>query len=365
MSTSKVVASSALTALALCLASTALALSPQERLGKLLYEDTSLSVPEGQSCKTCHHPSAGFADPMNRRDPINWPVSLGADGVSVGGRNAPTAAYAAYSPVFSYVDGIAVGGQFWDGRAATLAEQALGPFENPLEMASTRGQVVTAVLDGPYSRLFQSICGRCPRNSTAWEAYVEDAFVCVGESIAAFESTQILNKFSSKYDASIAGVMTLTAQEAWGLALFNDPEKGNCAACHPSTTLDGSPPLFTDFTYDNLGIPKSEHRLLAANDVDLGLGGALNDSAEDGKFKVPTLRNVAKTAPYGHNGYFATLDDIVDFYNTRDDGSWPDPEVAANMNELELGNLGLTEEEVDAIVAFLITLSDGLVECLP
>jgi cytochrome c peroxidase len=155
-----------------------------------------------------------------------------------------------------------------------------------------------------------------------------------------------------------------------GLALFENEKKGRCAECHPSRLgLNHEPPLFTDFTYDNLGVPKNPEspyyylpKSLNPNGtkfVDLGLGGVVNKPEENGKFRVPSLRNVAVTAPYMHNGIFKTLRQVVVFYNTRDVGPWPAPEVPQNVNHEELGNLGLTEQEVDDIVAFLSTLTDG------
>ena len=156
-----------------------------------------------------------------------------------------------------------------------------------------------------------------------------------------------------------------------------------CAACHvadwtaaadyalsvqvPAWAPEGMvPPVFTDFTFDNLGIPKSEHLLLAGADVDLGLGPIVGDEAENGKFKVMTLRNIGLTAPYGHNGYFDTLKEIVHFYNTRDvPGSmkkgenWPMPEYPDTVNFNELGSLGLSDLQEDQLVEFLKTLDDG------
>jgi cytochrome c peroxidase len=184
----------------------------------------------------------------------------------------------------------------------------------------------------------------------------------VAKAIAAFERTEPLNSFTSKYDYYLKGKIQLSAQEARGLALFNDPAKGNCAACHPSESPDGKP-LFTDFSYDNLGMPVNPEiaaLIGAPQPVDLGLGGVLQDPAEMGKFKVMTLRNLSKTAPYGHNGYFKDLKTIVHFYNTRDvDPVWPPAEYPDTVNFDELGNLGLTSAEEDDIVAFLLTLTDG------
>jgi hypothetical protein len=172
------------------------------------------------------------------------------------------------------------------------------------------------------------------------------------------------------YDAYLAGEAELTELEAFGLELYEG--KAMCNACHPSEVGPaGEKPLFTDFSYDNLGVPGNpanpflyldeEFNPDGVNFVDLGLGGFLGDPAEMGKHKVPTLRNIALTAPYMHNGFFTNLRDVVDFYNSRDVPTrmWPAPEVAENVNTDELGNLGLTDEEVDAVAAFMLTLTDG------
>jgi cytochrome c peroxidase len=154
------------------------------------------------------------------------------------------------------------------------------------------------------------------------------------------------------------------------MALFVSEKKGNCAACHPTTpSPDGTPPLLTDFTYDNLGAPRNPenpfyklpHELNPDGFyyVDLGLALTVNEPSANGKFRVPSLRNVALTSPYLHNGVFKTLYQVVSFYNTRDVAPWPAPEVPENVNREELGDLGLTNQEVEDIVAFLNTLTDG------
>jgi len=340
----------------------AMSFTPIEELGRFLYFDTNLSTPPGQACASCHHPSAGFADPD-----INLPVSMGIMKHRFGNRNSPSAAYMAFSPDFYWdeTEEMYIGGQFWDGRAANLTEQAKGPFLNILEMNNpNKRHVVTKVEQSEYSDLFMEVYGPDAFDN------VNMAYDNVAAAIAAFESTSELNQFTSKYDYYLADMAILTEQEMSGLELYNDPMAGNCAACHPSTAGPYSEhPLLTDFSYDNLGVPKNwDNPFLAMprkfnpggmDFIDYGLGGSLGDPAENGKFKVPTLRNIAVTPPYMHNGLFESLTEVVDFYNMRDTGDWGPPEVAMNVNEDELGDLGLTSEEVDAIVAFMLTLTDG------
>jgi len=218
---------------------------------------------------------------------------------------------------------------------------------------------------------------------------VNKAYENIARSIAAYERSGEVTQFTSKYDWYLKGQAKLTPKEAQGLALFNG--KGKCAPCHLSVGLqDPKRPIFTNFTFDNPGVPKNLlnpfYYNFAFNPqnvhwVDLGLGGFLNDPTQYGKQQVPTLRNVGKkpspgfVKAYSHNGYFKSLDAIVHFYNTRDVlptcsdplaigddpgvNCWPAPEVSENVNRTEVGNLGLTVEEEGAIVAFLKTLSDG------
>jgi len=360
------------------MATAALAMTPQEKLGRLLYYDTDLSLNQNQACASCHHQRAGFADPDNLRDPYNNVVSLGSNITLNGGRNAPTSAYAAFTPVFfrDAAAGLYVGGQFWDGRADTLKDQAKGPFLNPVEMAMADEAAVIAAIAShgnpnykQYVKLFQSVYGVDLRAiDYGNELQILGLYDQVAEAIGAFEQTPRFTAFSSKYDHYLAGLTALSTQELAGLALFEGA--AGCAGCHPSQALlnpDGTivPPLFTDHTYDNLGVPKSSNPLIAGNDIDYGLGGRLNDAAENGKFRVSTLRNIAVTAPYAHNGYFATLAEIVNFYNTRDVALWAPPEVAENVNMVELGNLGLTAQEEADLVAFLMTLTDGFAPAMP
>ena len=337
-------------------------LSPEEALGKLLFFDPMLSTPAGQSCAHCHSPGTGFGDPGQL-----LPVSRGAHPDRFGNRNDLTAAYAAQIPPmeFDEEEGIWVGGLFWDGRAATLADQAKGPPLNPLEMANPdAAAVVAAIRMAAYADEFLAVYGEGAFDD------VESAYDFMADAIAAYERTPELNRFDSKYDRYLAGEVALSTRELRGLALFEDEGKGNCAACHPSLpSPDGTPPLFTDYTYDNLGAPKNpEHPFYSlppefnpdgADYVDLGLGPVVGDPELNGFFRVPTLRNVGVTGPYLHNGLFKNLYQVVAFYNSRDVAPWPAPEVPGNVNRDELGNLGLTVREMEDIVAFMLTLTDG------
>lgn len=355
-------------------ASSAMALTAQEKLGQMLYFDKYLSLNHNQSCASCHHQSAGWADPLNAAMPDVYPVSLGSDRTLNGCRNAPPSGYAAFSPIFD--DVMLIGGQFWDGRADTVKDQAKGPFLNPVEMAMPdEAAVIAAIADpnNPKSRAYQISFKQAYGVNLKSIDYTDNALILdlydkVAEAIGSFEQTKRLTSFTSKYDYYLAGMTRLEDQELAGLAIFEG--KAGCNACHPSAAqvnADGTitPPLFTDFTYDNLGVPKSTNAFIASCPIDLGLGGRLGDPAQDGKFKVSSLRNVEMSAPYTHNGYFATLAEVVHFYNTRDDGTWPAPEVAANVNNIELGNLGLSAQEEADLVVFLQTLTDGFGNKMP
>lgn len=333
--------------LCLTFSGTASALTPMEQLGKNLYFDANLSEPAGQSCASCHDPAAGFADPDQ-----NLPVSEGVIPGRFGGRNSPAAAYATFTPLFTLSGGVQ-GGQFWDGRAKDLAAQARGPFLNPVEMNNTsRAQVIGKISASAYAALFNQLC----------TGTIDERYICMSEAIAAYEGSSELNKFSSKFDAYMAGTVKLTAQEELGRKLFGGA--GKCAHCHDDSGSRTVPALFTDFKYHNLGLPKNtEFPFSASTPVDLGLGGPTggnpNVNSDKGKFKTPHLRNIAKTAPYMHNGGLKTLKEVVRFYNTRDiPGMWPAPEYPATMSSSFLGDLGLTDAEEDAIVAFMNTFTD-------
>jgi len=333
-------------------------LSSIEQLGRHLYFDKNLSFNRTQSCATCHHRSAGFADPTNRTDPYHTMVSLGDDGISKGGRNAPTAAYCNFSPALHQNDaGQWVGGMFWDGRAAgwssnladPLAEQAQGPPLNPVEMNMPDIEtIVSRIQAAQYAPQFIELFG-----TDAFADPVE-AYDNIARAIAAYEGSADLTAFTSRFDTG-----DLSAQESTGFALFQK----NCTGCHAINEVTGAGgPLFTNFGYVNIGVPVNEALLADSGSVyevpDLGLGGFLDNSTENGKFKVPTLRNIGQTPPYSHNGYFPNLTSMISFHNSRDSANWPDPEVADNLS-MDVGNLGLSDQDIADIVSFLHSLTDA------
>lgn len=340
-------------------------------LGKLLFEDTNLSSPVGQSCASCHQSQNFFADPGKV-------VSPGANAKRFGNRNAPSISYVKFNPelFWNSEEELWMGGFFHDGRARTLQEQAGGPFLNPLEMGNkTIEEVVEKVKSAPYATLFENSFGE-----TIW-LDADKAFRAITSAIASYEQGPEFASFDSKYDYFLNGKVELTAKEKLGLELFEAEDKGNCAACHPSQK-DSHPagPLFTDFSYDNLGQPANKNLAFYNMDalynskgqdyIDLGLANNphINNAHEEkGKFKVPSLRNIAETGPYLHNGIFSSLKEVVEFYNQRDieakksalQQRWAKAEVSDNINREELGDLKLNDTEVEAIVAFMKTLTDG------
>jgi cytochrome c peroxidase len=403
-------------------ASTTPTLSAAAQLGQQIFADATLSASGQQSCATCHVAQFAFTENPTASGPDqDLPVPLGGPGMNLPGfRNTPSLKYLFYTPNF-YFDpsGNPYGGFFRDGRAFTLIDQAVLPFTTAFEMANTDADAVIAKLQTrPYLADFEALYG------SAVLADSTTALQRMGAALAAFETeAPQFRPFSSKYDFWQKGQVALTAQELNGLALFNDPSKGNCAACHPSTSGDGvTPALFTDFSYDNLGLPRNY--AIPANSpttapsyapqngtdgiqsyYDLGICGPFRDNngrdlfGQCGQFKVPSLRNVALTAPYFHNGEFASLVDAIGFYVRRDtnpeqwyptaaDGTvtkfddlpalyggqfvakagvvGSDAGYIGNVNVLEIPynrHIGdapaLTPSEINDVIVFLCTLTDG------
>lgn len=323
------------------------ALTDEEQLGKNMFEDTNFSITGTQSCMSCHDPDSGFADPTNSQDPETFFVSTSADGQFTGNRNAPTAAYAGYSPILHKKESQWHGGLFWDGRADgtvtgdPLADQAQGPPTNPVEMQMPdKTAVVDAVRSSDYSDLFLAVYGEGSLDND------EEAYTLISVAIAAYERSPEVQKFNSRFDSQ-----NLTPEEQRGEKLFRD----NCTVCHAMGRRSGPQPLFTNYGYANIGIPANPN--LDLGGPDLGLGAIVDNEKENGKFKVPTLRNVDKTAPYGHNGYFSELEDIVSYHNFRDTDTWPPPEYEDNLSN-KVGDLRLNTAEIEALVAFLRSLND-------
>jgi len=332
----------------------------EEEVGKLIFEDTRLSLNNNQSCATCHSASAGFADPNVTS--AN-PVSEGSISGEFGDRNAPTSSYAMFTPSFALITDpvrgqIYAGGQFLDGRRNTLEAQAKDPFLNAVEMANPDKQaVVDKVQSGPYADKFMAVYGNDVFNNT------DTAYNRIADAIASFERSDEMNKFNSKFDCYLqdSTLYPLNAQEATGLDLFDNA--GKCSACHTLTPDPGSGEvLFTNFQYFNIGVPSNPDNpanIANASFVDLGLGGRLAGTAENGKFKTPTLRNIELTAPYMHNGVFQTLEEVMTFYNIEEkEFATPAPEVINDINT-DVDFLGLTDpDDLDALVAFMKTLTD-------
>lgn len=407
------------------LSSSKVVLTPLEQLGKELFFANISQPARSQACADCHLPAAGWTGGIAGLN-VHGSVFRGADRHRFGNRKPPSSAYATFSPVFHQGNRGFVGGNFWDGRATgerlgnPAADQALGPFLNPVEQnISTPEAVCEQVARSQYAALYEQVWG--PGSLDCSTGGIEGTYERIGLSIAAYEGSREVSPFSSKFDAYFTACLEagnesadcgrpaeggksvldprqiLSGKEFHGLTKFGQ----HCSTCHVSHIQgpNGEPPLFTNFGFRNIGTPRNPENPfydmdevflddgtpinpLGEDYVDLGLGDFLRtrpewaDLAEenDGKFKTPTLRNVDRRLGIGfpkvymHNGALRTLEEVVHFYNTRDIPSenWPPPEVPQNVTQgnfggVPLGNLQLDKEDEDAIVAFLKTLSDGFV----
>lgn len=350
-----------------------------EDLGRTLFVDRNLSLDHTISCASCHDPGRGFID--WRGSPAGLAASLGNDGVSLGDRSAPTISYAALIPGFHLnADGQYEGGMFWDGREPDLEAQAGGPFLNPIEMQMPdKAAVIDRLLeDDLYPFQFMDLFGEDVFDD------VDVAYRRLTEAIAAAERTPFFSPFDSKYDRYLQGTYEPTEEELLGMTLFFSEQFTNCNQCHQLKTFaESEGETFTNNRYFNVATPMNR-ALRAANGlgethVDRGLleNPAVDDPAQAGKFKTPTLRNVAMTAPYMHNGVFGDLKTVVQFYNKfnsrgpardadPDTGEpWGEPEVPDNI-ELEILEFGdaLDERRIDALVAFMKMLTDQRYEHL-
>lgn len=409
-------------------------------LGELEIYDRTLSVNRNVACASCHSQETGFTGGIHKlnREDVAFPGSTDERSSK---RKPMSYAYAPYAPVLHYraSTGDFVGGNFWDMRATGMitgnpaGDQALDPPLTTTEMdLSDAACVIWRIYVGPYRALFEQVWGsdvfniawpattdkRCdiPLSNNSMNptivplsagdrAKVNKDYSDFGLAGAAYEASDAVSPFSSKFDAWQDGKATLSSQEMEGYKLFTGA--ANCSQCHAAS---GKHPLFTDFTAVNLGIPRNkdlpylhENRPdtygYVANpagptEVDNGVGAFLASAMDPnpdwkrlapqfiGTFQVATARNVDRRPyepflkAYMHNGYLKSLKDVVHFYNTRDvlarcagddevgqNGAgttcWPAPEQPANENKTQLGNLGLTDDQENAIVAFLHTLTDG------
>ena len=344
-------------------------------LGEVLFFDKSISFNKTQSCSTCHSPDTAFVD--QRKNSANQMVSEGDNPHLHGNRNANTALYAMFSPNFHFDKKIQdyVGGQFWDGRAKDLAEQAGGPPVNPVEMGMPDKKAIVERLkaDPTYYKPITDLYGE-----SIW-ADADKIYAIMEKAIGEFEKQELFAQFSSKYDRALKGEAELTALEAEGKALFFDKTRTNCSNCHQSSEANSAKETFTNYRYFNIGVPSNQALIklnkLAADYVDNGLLDnpmVKGDEKQKGKFKVPTLRNIGVTAPYMHNGVFRDLKTVLLFkdsfnnpnrkVNPETGKAWDKAEYAQTINPDVLKAKPLTDEEINALEAFLKTLTDEAYE---
>ncbi len=360
-------------------------LSRRERLGDRIFHDVRLSEPQGTSCASCHNPERAFSG----NNGSTFGVPRGATG-ALGLRNTPTVMYGSFTPAFAVIhadDGdTPTGGQFLDGRVDTLAEQAKLPLLSPIEMNNPdKATVVAKIRSGSYAADFQAEFG-----SDIFDN-IDSAFDAIAATLGAYQSTPEFHPFASRFDDYLRGRDTFTTAERRGMSLFFNPQKSNCVGCHAANPTDPNPrnSLFTDFTYDNLGVPRNQGIPNNADPAffDLGLGGPKrtlpnNDPAFAGPFKVPTLRNAAVKEAFFHNGRFTTLEELVAFYVTRDTDParwYPAGTKFDDLPSALQGNVNTTEVPYDRrpgeaprlsvseqadVIAFLRTLTDQQFEPL-
>jgi cytochrome c peroxidase len=327
-------------------------------IGKSIFFDKNLSNPIGQACVSCHAPETGFSDPLHRD------ISEGAVTGAFTNINSPSLAYNVFSPERTYntTDETYIGGLFLNGRSPNLKEQLIHPFIGPLEMNNgSIANVVSKVKNASYFSEIEKEYGVAKTD--------EELMSFIADAIVAFETSKEVNSFTSKFDYFNKQLIKFTDDEKKGLAVFQG--KGKCAQCHVLEPDERTGKiLFTDFSYDNIGVPRNEKNPFynqsaavnpaGANFIDLGIGAIVSQPEHNGKFRVPTLRNIAISAPYFHNGSFKTLKEVIHFYNVRDvnPSEFAAPEVLATVNRDELGDLKMTEEEERQLEVFLGTLTD-------
>jgi cytochrome c peroxidase len=363
-------------------------------LGKQIFFDPSLSASGRLSCASCHSPGHAYGPPNG------CAVQLGGPDLSLqGARAVPSLRYTLNrTPLWSkaYVSSAAdrilegneppAGGFGWDGRFNSLREQAAFPLLAPNEMAnSSPAEVAAKLRRAPYAQEFRRLFGL---------QILDDPAAAYTRALSALERFELddpsFHPYTSKYDGFLEGTAALSAQELRGLALFNDPRRGNCASCHlDAKGADGSHPNFTDYQFEALGVPRNPEIRANASAAyfDDGLCGPLrtdqaHQAAYCGMFKTPTLRNVAIRATFFHNGRFHSLKEALRFYVRRDTdpklwypvsasgsvGKFDDlpPPLKANVDVIdepltrqEGAAPAWNDAEIDDVIAFLKTLSDA------
>lgn len=356
------------------------AITPLAELGRAVFFDSSLSEPAGTSCASCHDPERAYTS----NNGSERGVPRGSRTAHFARRNAPSLLYLKQIPKFGFRldddDAPApapFGGFFWDGRADSIARLVRQPLLNPDEMNNAGAPALSSKLEhASYASAFRSECGPV-------FADPEKSVACLGRALEAYLTSDEMSPFSSRFDAFLRGRGKLTPYEMQGLRLFKDPIKGGCAGCHrfTETGTDPARSMFTDYGYDALAVPRNDK--LGTRKPDLGLcertDKAVPSSAAENcvRFRTPSLRNVAVRSSYMHNGVFTNLRDVVAFYATRatDPKRWYKSGVkfedvplkyrsSVNVssipyNRREGDEPALNDQEIDAVVAFLQTLTDA------
>jgi len=363
------------------------AVSAKAALGQMLFFDPNLSLTRNQSCSSCHDPDRAFTD--SRTAAIEKGVSIGDDGISLGNRNAPTLTYIGLTPEFA-VDtdadadadghgeyGEYLGGFFHDGRAKTLQQQAGQPFLNPVEMAiPDKATLIARIIEQPrYAEAFQRAFQRYDFSDT------EAVFSDITESLAAFQQTELFQPFDAKYDRWLAGEDELTAAEERGRVLFFTSSQTSCVNCHRMGEANNAHyETFTHYRYRNIGAPVNLELEQSTSEADPGIAAQPDlEYATAGAFKTPTLRNVAVTGPYLHNGALKTLEAVLELYNFRSWGNtsnlnhginpetgliWQTDSYADQLHGAELAMPELSSQDKQDLIAFLKTLTDRRYEPL-
>jgi cytochrome c peroxidase len=350
-------------------------------IGRRIFFDPALSEPKGTSCASCHDPKLAFSGDHGS----GVGVALGSRPGVFARRNTPSVLYMKYVPKFRFyneeeerhsVGNEPYGGFFWDGRADSIAELVSQPLLNPREMNNgTAPRIAEKLRAASYAAQFQSEFPHALDDPKA-------ALGALGVALEAFLTSAEMAPFSSKYDAYVRGAAKLSPSEAEGLRLFKDLDRVGCAKCH---SLDDRSPIpersmFTDYGYEAVGAPQNTR--LAVRDEDRGLCERTDETNPTSgtewcvSFRTPSLRNVAVRKSYMHNGAFTSLRDVVSFYATRassparwypsgtpfDDTPAPYRGLigasVAPYNRRASSGPAMNDAEIDAIVAFLETLSD-------